>query len=233
MAIFLKIAGGKPDSIEIKIKPVLMGRAQGCDVVLTSEFASGQHCIFFLNQGQVTVKDLKSTNGTMLNGELVANTKVFLGDIISIGRIEIALDVQQMSVDEIKMHTKQIGAGPTAIIEIADTTKVPLIKAKSQIVCSETVTNYENLEEEANDQGKGNRIKKSSIVVNNVDFLKENNEVYGRIHKSGKSSGLELTKGLDAKKRELRKNRLKKIQETISVAGVKKLFSFINEKIKK
>ena len=233
MAIFLKISGGKPDSIEIKIKPVLMGRAQGCDVVLTSEFASGQHCIFFLNQGQVTVKDLKSTNGTMLNGELVTNTKMFLGDIISIGRIEITLDVQQMNVDEIKIHTKQIGGESTTVMEIADATKVPLMKNKNPEVVSETVTNYENLEDGSNSQGSGNRIKKSSMVVNNVDFLKENKDVFGRIHKSGKSSGLEIAKGLDAKKRELRKNRLKKLQETISVAGVKKLFSFINEKIKK
>jgi len=233
MAIFLKISGGKPDSIEIKIKPVLMGRAQGCDVVLTSEFASGQHCIFFLNQGQVTIKDLKSTNGTMLNGELVTNTKVFLGDIVSIGRIEITLDVQQMNVDEIKMHTKQIGGGTTPRVEIVDATKVPLMKTKNPEVVSETVTNYENLEDGSNSQGQKNRIKKSSMVVNNVDFLKENKDVFGRIHTSGKSSGLELNKGLDAKKRELRKNRLKKLQETISVAGVKKLFSFINEKIKK
>jgi len=233
MAIFLKISGGKPDSIEIKIKPVLMGRAQGCDVVLTSEFASGQHCIFFLNQGQVTIKDLKSTNGTMLNGELVTNTKVFLGDIVSIGRIEITLDVQQMNVDEIKMHTKQIGGGTTPRVEIVDATKVPLMKTKNSEAISETVTNYKNLEDVSNSQGPGNRIKKSSMVVNNVDFLKENKDVFGRIHKSGKSSGLEIAKGLDAKKRELRKNRLKKLQETISVAGVKKLFSFINEKIKK
>jgi len=231
MAIFLKISGGKPEYIEIKIKPVLMGRAQGCDVVLTSEFASGQHCIFFLNQGQVTVKDLKSTNGTMLNGELVTNTKVFLGDKISIGRIEITLDAQQMNVDEIKMHTKQIGGKSTTIMDITDATKVPLMKTPGAV--SETVTNYENLEDGANSQGPGNRIKKSSMVVNNVDFLKENKDVFGRIHKSGQSSGLELNKGLDAKKRELRKNRLKKLQETISVAGVKKLFSFINEKIKK
>jgi len=233
MAIFLKISGGKPDSVEIKIKPVLMGRAQGCDVVLTSEFASGQHCIFFLNQGQVTVKDLKSTNGTMLNGELVTNTKMFLGDIISIGRIEITLDVQQMNVDEIKMHTKRVGSESTTVMEIADATKVPLMKTKNSEAISETVTNYKNLEDVSNSQGPGNRIKKSSMVVNNVDFLKENKDVFGRIHKSGKSSGLEIAKGLDAKKRELRKNRLKKLQETISVAGVKKLFSFINEKIKK
>jgi len=220
MAIFLKISGGKPDSVEIKIKPVLMGRAQGCDVVLTSEFASGQHCIFFLNQGQVTVKDLKSTNGTMLNGELVTNTK-------------ITLDVQQMNVDEIKMHTKRVGSESTTVMEIADATKVPLMKTKNSEAISETVTNYKNLEDVSNSQGPGNRIKKSSMVVNNVDFLKENKDVFGRIHKSGKSSGLEIAKGLDAKKRELRKNRLKKLQETISVAGVKKLFSFINEKIKK
>ena len=53
----------------LKSGATIIGREQGVDVVLADKQCSRQHCRIVSVQGQFMIEDLKSTNGTRVNGE--------------------------------------------------------------------------------------------------------------------------------------------------------------------
>ena len=68
---------------------LLVGRNPDCDIVISDSQTSGKHCRFVFENGNMLVEDLKSTNGTTLNGmTFVGKTKVNSGDMIMFGNKE-------------------------------------------------------------------------------------------------------------------------------------------------
>ena len=68
---------------------LLVGRNPDCDIVISDSQTSGKHCRFVFENGNMLVEDLKSTNGTTLNGmTFVGKTKVNSGDTIMFGNKE-------------------------------------------------------------------------------------------------------------------------------------------------
>src|SRR5689334_22572901 len=65
----------------------IIGREKGVDIVLADRECSRQHCRITSLQGQFVIEDLKSTNGTRVNGVPVT-TPVTLnsGDQIALGK---------------------------------------------------------------------------------------------------------------------------------------------------
>lgn len=70
--------------------PVVVGRSAGADIVIDDTFVSGRHARFApLGEG-LTVEDLGSTNGTVLNGRPVESvTGLRTGDVVSIGTVAL------------------------------------------------------------------------------------------------------------------------------------------------
>ena len=67
-----------------------IGRKPHNDIVLADLVVSGEHCAFILEGlADVTVEDLRSTNGTYLNGQMVRKQKLRDHDVITVGRIHI------------------------------------------------------------------------------------------------------------------------------------------------
>jgi pSer/pThr/pTyr-binding forkhead associated (FHA) protein len=65
-----------------------LGRAPGCTITLTHDTAISQVHVRLFRQGKgFFLEDLKSTNGTLLNGnKVVSLTRIKKGDRIQIGR---------------------------------------------------------------------------------------------------------------------------------------------------
>jgi serine/threonine protein kinase len=63
----------------------LVGRAPECDVVLTSLAVSKRHCRIHRAKGQVILEDLKSSNGTWMNGHRVKRCRLADGARLEIG----------------------------------------------------------------------------------------------------------------------------------------------------
>jgi pSer/pThr/pTyr-binding forkhead associated (FHA) protein len=63
------LGGGDP--IPLRKKSLLVGRRESCDIVLRFSNVSGHHCQLTLNSGYWYVRDLKSRNGTKINGARV------------------------------------------------------------------------------------------------------------------------------------------------------------------
>lgn len=73
----------------------VIGRAPGCAVVLSDDFASAHHARVFERGGRVWVEDLRSTNGTCLNGHpLRRPAQLRVGDRLQIGRTMLGFRVE-------------------------------------------------------------------------------------------------------------------------------------------
>jgi len=90
----LKVLGGKFQGklIPLNTKKFLVGREQDCHLRPNSDMVSRHHCIFLVDDYTVRLRDLGSTNGTRVNGELVRHEVVLNdGDKITIGKLELQL----------------------------------------------------------------------------------------------------------------------------------------------
>ena len=71
---------------EITHVPLVIGRSSDCSVHVLDDSASRQHCKIMTSEKSIMVRDLKSTNGTYVNGTTVAVRHLKNGDIIQVGR---------------------------------------------------------------------------------------------------------------------------------------------------
>ncbi len=70
--------------------PVTVGRGPGNDIVIGAEYVSGRHARFSIMGQNLFVEDLKSTNGTAVNGHRIADPVALKsGDLVNIGDIDI------------------------------------------------------------------------------------------------------------------------------------------------
>ncbi len=72
--------------MELSVRPITIGRAQDCDVVLRDPCISAYHAQIFRIKGEYCILDLGSTNGTLVNGQSLGQVPQFLkpGDLIRI-----------------------------------------------------------------------------------------------------------------------------------------------------
>ena len=81
--------GGSTNEISFDKDEVSVGRVRGNDIVLPKGNVSKHHCRFIVRGGEILVEDLRSTNGTYVNGRKIADPmpvstsdKIFVGDFI-------------------------------------------------------------------------------------------------------------------------------------------------------
>lgn len=88
----LPLGGGDP--IPLLKTRLLVGRRESADIVLRFPNVSGHHCELSLEDGYWTVKDLRSSNGTKVNGTRVTEQRLAPGDKLRIAKheYEIAFD---------------------------------------------------------------------------------------------------------------------------------------------
>jgi adenylate cyclase len=73
-------SGGPPVAL---LKPkLLVGRHSACDIVLGFSTVSGRHCELELQDGYWLVRDLKSSNGTRINGTVCTSEWLHPGDVL-------------------------------------------------------------------------------------------------------------------------------------------------------
>jgi pilus assembly protein CpaF len=81
--------GGEPKALSFDKDDVSIGRVSGNDIVLPKGNVSKRHSRLSLRNGQIEIADLKSTNGTYVNGRKIADPmlltgtdRVFVGDFL-------------------------------------------------------------------------------------------------------------------------------------------------------
>ena len=70
--------------------PVIVGRSPGADIVIGAGYVSGRHARFQLMGQNLFVEDLGSTNGTMVNKQMIsAPTALKNNDVVTVGDVSI------------------------------------------------------------------------------------------------------------------------------------------------
>ncbi len=71
-----------------------IGRAPRADFIVTAALVSRLHCRLTATDDTVEVIDLKSTNGTYVNGKRVTKARLAKGDRLRVGRVELTISRQ-------------------------------------------------------------------------------------------------------------------------------------------
>src|SRR5438477_4465710 len=94
-AITISEKGGETRRLEFDKQEITIGRVQGNDIILPKGNVSKRHSRIVLKDGKFIIVDLKSTNGTYVNGRKITSPIVIKGsDKVYIGDFILAVDEQ-------------------------------------------------------------------------------------------------------------------------------------------
>ena len=80
--------------LEITKKQFVIGRGEKCNLRPSHEAISRKHTAIFLHEDKVTVRDLKSRNGTLINGTAIkSDTELYTGDEIQLGPLHFKVTI--------------------------------------------------------------------------------------------------------------------------------------------
>jgi pSer/pThr/pTyr-binding forkhead associated (FHA) protein len=101
------ILKGHPEGMEFLLSKeyTMIGRDKGADIVLKDAQVSRQHAAIENREGNYTLKDLESTNGTRMSGTLIKETNLRHGDKFSVGDTTLQFVLE----DTGKSRTYEIG----------------------------------------------------------------------------------------------------------------------------
>src|SRR4051794_20469143 len=92
-AITISEKGGESKRLEFVKPEVTIGRVQGNDIILPKGNVSKRHSRIVFKDGKFIIVDLKSTNGTYVNGRKITSPIVIKGsDKVYIGDFILAVD---------------------------------------------------------------------------------------------------------------------------------------------
>jgi pSer/pThr/pTyr-binding forkhead associated (FHA) protein len=86
---------GGGDAIPLQRSPLILGRREMCDICLQFPNISGKHCELTFKDGMWILRDLDSTNGVKVNGELVTKKILHNGDVITIAKRSYVIQYQE------------------------------------------------------------------------------------------------------------------------------------------
>lgn len=91
MNVKLRVRQGSNAGRELAIQGphFIIGRGEGCHLKAKSDMISRRHCAVLVGESHVAVRDLKSKNGTLVNGNLIEGQHILsTGDILQVGPLE-------------------------------------------------------------------------------------------------------------------------------------------------
>ena len=95
------------DTFPLSANKVTVGRKSTCDVTLHDEKISGLHAEFSAEAGGWVLRDLESTNGTILDGRKVTELVLTPFDVIQFGRIRVVYreaGAKSVASSELQVH---------------------------------------------------------------------------------------------------------------------------------
>lgn len=96
MDVTLKVLEGAKTGAKIAVKKAefTIGRSQSCSLCAGSSAVSRQHCMMSRDESKVTIRDMGSRNGTLVNGVKIEGTvELATGDEITVGPLKFLLTI--------------------------------------------------------------------------------------------------------------------------------------------
>lgn len=79
---------------QLKIGKYLIGRGSNCDIILNHQGVSKEHCEISVTSHKIIFKDLRSTNGTYLNGTKMSHGELQSGDQLMLHDFVVGFKIQ-------------------------------------------------------------------------------------------------------------------------------------------
>lgn len=81
-------------AFDVNVPQFVIGRAKGCQLRPQSDAISRQHCVICVTEESVTIRDLGSRNGTIVNEEKIEGTYTFSdGDELRVGPLHLTVNL--------------------------------------------------------------------------------------------------------------------------------------------
>ena len=90
--ITVLVENERPRIYELEAEYTHVGRSSGNEIPLSDPSVSNRHCILILRGADVLVRDLNSSNGTLIDGKPISETILRPGDIIQVGVIQLKFE---------------------------------------------------------------------------------------------------------------------------------------------
>jgi pSer/pThr/pTyr-binding forkhead associated (FHA) protein len=117
MKVQLIVVQGKPEGkvIPLTMPTLRIGRGENCHLRPNSELVSREHAEFAVTPDKVTIRDLGSRNGTLVNGKALTGTYTLKDrDLVQVGPLTFAVSIQGAPVTASPKAAKP-GASPDDI----------------------------------------------------------------------------------------------------------------------
>jgi len=96
----LLVVRGKSNRREVALHlPCVIGRSREADLTVAHPMGSRRHCDLFETDGQIAVRDLKSLNGTLVNGRKVQEATLPVGAELTVGPLTFRVQYQAESTE--------------------------------------------------------------------------------------------------------------------------------------
>ena len=95
MQVKLHLVKGNPQGKQVEVPPgaLTIGRAEDSDLIIASTRVSRHHCELINEDKRVLIRDKKSGNGTLVNGEKIEEAVLSPGDEIQVGPLTFAIEI--------------------------------------------------------------------------------------------------------------------------------------------
>lgn len=111
MDVRLVLVKGSPKGTSLRLPPgqFLVGRGEECHVRSSSALVSRQHCLVEVERESILLRDLGSTNGTLVNGSrLQGSCPLRHGDQVQVGSMVLQVQIDYLG-DAVRDSTADTG----------------------------------------------------------------------------------------------------------------------------
>ena len=161
MQVVLKVIGGKNDGRQIKIAVprFIIGRGETAHLRPSSDLVSREHCEILVGDGVVRINDLKSRNGTYVNGlKLDGPHDVNSGDSLRVGRLQFEVIVDHALAGAKKPKVK-------GVVEAASRTA----NTKKKMSLEDSITDWLIDDDDTPDTAERGRIASAETLQLNLE----------------------------------------------------------------
>ena len=108
MMMSYKSKDGTAKKVRLKtishVKPITIGRSKDADVTLDDTNSSRIHAAIRYWDDIFIIRDMGSSNGTLLNGKKIEVSKLSPGDVVKVGATEFSFAQEKDSASDVTMQ---------------------------------------------------------------------------------------------------------------------------------
>ena len=154
-SLVIQTGKNKGRRINLPDREVVIGRDHGCFIRLTLTEVSRRHCSLTPSPSGVTLRDLGSQNGTIVNNQAInGEVNLRVGDFVQFGSIQFQLTLTKPPKPSAALEDNDIAGwlsdGDSSELNTSDTTviKIPELKNRAQL---DQKQKFDTVTEEAQD----------------------------------------------------------------------------------